>query len=305
MKGNLMSRNKLHNDEIDINAALVKQLLASQFPGWADLRLRVLSGAGTDNAMYKLGDDKVVRLPRTARSATNIDKERLWLPKLAPCLPISIPTILGKGSPAATYPLPWLIYRWLEGQTPNTESMLDRHLAAIDLGNFVVEMKKISSVNGPKSKRGQPLSTRDEETRFAITSLTDTYDVSVLIDMWESALTSPLWSEAPVWIHGDLHAGNVLTQNHRVTAVVDFGSAGVGDPACDMMVAWTLLTPETRQIFRSIVQPDHATWARGRGWALTFGIVAYPYYRISNPTLARIAKRTIEQTIADYKYPDQ
>lgn len=298
-----MFGNKLHDDEIDINAVLVRQLLDSQFPVWADSRLRVLSGLGTDNAMYMLGDDKVVRLPRTARSATNIEKERLWLPKLAPFLPVSIPTILGRGSPAARYPLPWIIYRWMEGQPPYAESMLDHHQAAIDLGNFVAEMRKISSLKGPRCKRGQPLSTRDEETRVAITELSNIYDVNLLIDMWESALAAPLWSDDPVWIHGDLHPGNILTQNRRVTAVLDFGAAGVGDPACDMMVGWTLLTSETRQIFRSIVQPDHATWARGLGWALTFGIVGYPYYRVSNPKFARIAKRAIDQTIAEYIYP--
>lgn len=292
----------MHQNEIDINTVIARQLLVNQFPNWADLCLQILCNEGTDNVMYKLGHDKVLRLPRTVRSARNIDKERLWLPKLAPILPISIPEILYNGRPESNYPLPWLIFRWLEGQNPNTENMVDHHQAAVDLGNFVVEMRNISPINSPNSKRGLPLNTRDAETRAAITSLTDFYDTSLLTTMWESALAVPLWSGSPVWIHGDLHPGNLLTQKHRITSVVDFGSAGVGDPACDMMVAWTLLTSDTRRIFHSIVQPDCATWERGRGWALTFGIVAYPYYRISNPAFASIAKKAIDQVIADYKF---
>jgi aminoglycoside phosphotransferase (APT) family kinase protein len=167
--------------------------------------------------------------------------------------------------------------------------MLDHQQAAID------------SKNDPKCRRGQPLITRDQETREAISLLSDTYDSNLVIDIWESALAAQIWSKPPVWIHGDLHAGNLLAQNSRVTAIVDFGSAGIGDPACDLMVAWTLLTSETRDTFRSIVKPDDATWARARGWALTFGIVAYPYYRLSNPVFAAIAKRTIDEVLIDYK----
>lgn len=296
-----MSASKMHIDEIDIDSKLVRHLLTEQFPDWTHLKLEVIHPVGTDNMMYRLGNDKVVRLPRMESSAANIEKECQWLPRLAPLLPIAIPTPLGKGSPGAGYPLSWFICQWLEGKNPNTESMLDHHQAAIDLGNFVAAMQKINSKDGPKCNRGQPLRTRDQETREAITSLHDIYDAHLVTDIWESALTVPVWSGPPVWIHGDLHAGNLLAQNGRVTAVVDFGSAGVGDPACDLMMAWTLLTNETRDTFRSIVQADDAMWARGRGWALTFGIVAYPYYRISNPIFAGVAKRAIDEVLADYK----
>lgn len=294
-----MTVNQMHADEININTALVRQLLANQFKDWANLPLQVIHPEGTDNAMYKLGDDKVVRLPRTKGSAVSLEKECSLLPKLAPHLPIAIPTICGEGIPEADYPCPWLICKWLEGKTPIDEAMLDHHQAAIDLGDFVAAMQKINCIGGPKCRRGQPLSSRDEETREAIALLSDSYDASVVTNIWESVLTIPQWTGSPIWIHGDLHAGNLLAQGGRVTAVVDFGCAGIGDPACDMMVAWTLLTAETREIFRSIVKPDSATWARGRGWALTFGIVAYPYYSVSNPIFANIAKRAIEEVIAD------
>lgn len=294
-----MSVNKMHADEIDINTSLVRQLLANQFKDWANLPLQVIRPEGTDNAMYKLGDDKVVRLPRTKGSAVSLEKERLLLPELAHHLPIAIPAIYRQGIPEADYPCPWLICEWLEGKTPIDENMLDHHQAAIDLGNFVSAMHKINLSNGPKCRRGQPISARDQETREGIASLRNMYDVSLLTDLWESVLEEPEWSEAPVWIHGDLHAGNLLAKDGRVMAVIDFGLAGVGDPACDIMVAWTFLTAETRNVFRSIVQPDDATWARGRGWALHLGIVGYPYYRTTNPIFANIAKRAIDEVIAD------
>jgi len=296
-----MTINKMHADEVDIDAALVRQLLAKQFVDWAGLSLKVIRPEGTDNAMYKLGSDKVVRLPRTENSAISLEKERLWLPKLAPLLPITVPVIQGEGHSDVGYPFSWFICQWLEGKNPSSENMLDNHQAAIDLGHFVSSMRKISSMDGPKCRRGQPLSTRDQETREAIVLLQDTYDTSLLNDLWESALAAPEWSGDPVWIHGDLHAGNLLAKDGRITAVVDFGLAGVGDPACDIMVAWTLLTAEAREVFRSIVQPDAATWARGRGWALHLGIVGYPYYRVTNPIFAAIAKRAIDEILVDCK----
>ncbi len=294
-----MSTSKMHADEIDIDTALVQKLLENQFPSWAGLPLGVIRPEGTDNAMYKLGSDKVIRLPRMEKSAVNVEKELLWLPTLSPLLPIEIPRILGKGNSEVGYPFPWLICRWLKGKNPDTENILDHHQAAIDLGNFVSAMQKINSTNGPKCSRGQPLSSRDQETRQSITLLSDIYDTKLLTHIWQSVVETPVWSGDPVWIHGDLHAGNLLAENGRVTAVVDFGTMGVGDPACDIMVAWTLLTRETREIFRSIVQPDDATWARGRGWALHLGIVGYPYYRTSNPIFACVAKRAIDEVLTD------
>lgn len=296
-----MTDNKMHADEVDIDAALVRQLLAKQFKDLDDLPLEIIRPEGTDNAMYKLGSDKVLRLPRTESSAVSLEKERLWLPKLAPLLPIAVPTIQGEGHSDGHYPFPWLICQFLEGKNPSSENMLDYHQAAIDLGHFVSSMQKINPINGPKCRRGQPLSTRDQETREAIILLQDTYDTSLLTDLWESALATPKWSGDPVWIHGDLHAGNLLAKNGRITAVVDFGLTGIGDPACDLMVAWTLLNTETRETFRSIVQPDAATWARGRGWALHLGIVGYPYYRVTNPVFAAIAKRAINEVLSDCK----
>lgn len=294
----------MHADEVNIDVALIRQLLVSQFPHWADLPLQAIHPEGTDNVMYKLGSNKVVRLPRMTGAVTSLEKELAWLPQLVPHLPIAIPVLLGQGHAEANYPFPWLICGWLEGKSPNIANPIDQHQAAIDLGNFVAAMQKINSVNAPSCNRGQPLGLYNEEVREAISLLRDTYDISLLMPIWESVLTIPKWSGNLVWIHGDLHAGNLLAEHGRVTAVVDFGLAGVGDPACDMMVAWTLLTAKTREVFRAIVQPDEATWARGRGWAFYLGVVAYPYYRASNPVFAGIAKRAIDEVLAEYMQGD-
>ncbi len=296
-----MSRNKMHADEVDISPELIRSLLLKQFPQWADLTLRVMQPEGTDNAMYKLGNDKLVRLPKTEGSSLNIEKEIACLPKLGPQLPIPIPKIIGKGMPDSGYPFPWLVCDFLEGSNPDKEGMIDENMAAADLGAFVKAMQKIQPVNGPKCRRGTPLSNRSKEVKQFIPLLNEIYDEELLRKLWDSASRAPIWSKDPVWIHGDLHAGNLLAKDKKIVGVVDFGLAGIGDPACDMMVAWALLSSKNREIFRSIVQPDDDTWHRGRGWALFLGIVGYPYYRDTNPIFARIAKRALDEAIADWK----
>lgn len=297
-----MSTNKLHSDEVNINNKIVRQLLTQQFPEFTHLKLESVYPEGTDNKLYKLGDDKVIRMPRMERSAINIKKESQWLSQLVPLLPIAIPEPLAQGQPSINYPFPWLICQWLEGRNPDKENELNYDQAAVDLGNFIVSMQKINFPDAPACSRGQPLSTRDQETRKSIKLLDNTFNIGLLTKIWESLLTTPKWQGRPTWIHGDLHPGNLLSQSGRITAVVDFGSVGVGDPACDLMAAWTLLTTETRENFRTIIQADDPTWRRGCGWALHFGIVAYPYYKDTNPTLADIAKRTLSEVLVDYEH---
>jgi len=292
---------KVHEDETDINIDIVRKLLQGQFPQWQDLPLKLIHPEGTDNVMYQLGDDKAIRLPRTSNSAINIEKECRWLPKLAPNLPIAVPTPLAVGKSTEMYPHPWAICQLLAGLNPSQTNPIDELVAAVDLGHFVAAMQQIDSQKGPNCRRGLPLVSRDEETREAIQALSDLYDSKGLLDIWLSMLSIPRWKGKPIWIHGDLHAGNLLAQNKKITAIVDFGSSGVGDPASDLMVSWTLLTTDTRKVFRSIVEPDDATWDRGRAWAFTFGIVAYPYYRKSNPIFAEMAKRAIDEVLSDYE----
>lgn len=294
-----MSTHKMHIDEINIDKDLVRRLINAQFPQWSALSIEPVKSAGTDNAIYRLGKDMAVRLPRIASAALQIDKEYTWLPRLASQLPLAIPVPLGKGMPAEGYPCSWAIYRWLDGENATIECIADLRKVAIDLGHFVAALQQIDPTAGPPSNRGRPLAECDHETRVALESLRNVIDVNAVTATWESALAVPDWDRPPIWVHGDLHAGNVLIKQGQLSAVIDFGMAGIGDPACDMMVAWTLLSAQTRGFFRAAVQADDATWARGRGWALTFGLVALPYYQHTNPVLARIARYAIDEVLAD------
>ena len=299
-----MSVGKMHTNEADVDVTLVARLLGAQFPQWADLPIKPVGSAGTDNALFRLGKDMVVRLPRILTATGQVEKEHQWLPRLAPLLPLAIPVPIAKGVPADNYPWHWSIYRWFEGETATIERIADERRAATELGHFVAAMQQIDPAGGPppsaqNSYRGAPLSTRDSSTRDAITTLRNTLDADAATAAWEVALHGPAWKGRPVWLHGDLHAANLLAQQGRLSAVIDFGCMGVGDPACDVMVAWTYLSAETRHAFRAALPVDDATWARGRGWALSFGLIALPYYQTTNPVLASIARRSIEEALAD------
>ena len=299
-----MCAGKLHADERDIDAALVRRLLAAQFPQWAELTLAPVESAGTDNVLHRLGGDMVVRLPRRPGATGQVEKEHRWLPELAPLLPLAIPVPLAEGRPGEGYPWSWSVYRWLEGDTATEGRVTDPGQAARSLGQFVAAMQRIDPSGGPRpgapnSSRGVPLATRDAETRAAIRALSDVYDAAALTAAWEAALAAPAWHGAPVWLHGDLHAANLLADRGRLCAVIDFGCLGVGDPASDVMVAWTYLSPDTREVFRAELAVDDATWSRGRGWALSMGAIALPYYHRSNPVLASIARHAIDQALAD------
>jgi aminoglycoside phosphotransferase (APT) family kinase protein len=294
----------MHADEIATDAALVRRLLAEQFPAWVSLRIARVESSGTDNAIYRLGDELAVRLPRIASAVAQVAKELRWLPRLAPQLPLAIPVPLAKGSPAEGYPWDWSVCRWLDGDNATIERFGDPHQAAKDLANFVVALKRIDTADGPLAGahnfgRGVPLAERDTATRAAIVALGGTIDMAAATAAWEAALAAPAWDGPPVWIHGDLHSGNLLAADGRLSAVIDFGGLGVGDPACDLMVAWNLFSADTRESFRGAIAVDHPTWARGRGWALSFGLIALPYYRDRNPALAKIARHAIDEALGD------
>lgn len=300
-----MPTGKMHADEVDTDTALVSRLVAEQFPQWANLPIQPVRSAGTDNALYRLGDEVVVRLPRIHWAVGQVEKEQKWLPRLAPLLPLAVPVPLAKGTPAEGYPWEWSIYQWLEGETATVERIADLSQAATDLARFVAALQRIDPIDGPppgehNSFRGVPLTTRDDETRAAIACLHGAIDVGAVTAAWEGALEAPAWGGPPVWIHGDLQSGNLLAVQGRLSAVIDFGCLGVGDPACDLTVAWTLLSGETRDTFRAVLPVDDATWARGRGWALSVGLIALPYYQSTNPVLAGIARHAIAEVLADH-----
>lgn len=302
-----MTADKMHDNEVATDTALVGRLLATQFPQWAHLPIEPVPSAGTDNALYRLGQEMVVRLPRVDWAIGQVIKEQQWLPKLAPFLPLAIPVPLAQGKPGAGYPWAWSVYRWLEGETVTSAPLGDLHQAALDLARFIAALQRIDATGGPppgahNSFRGDLLVWRDAETRAAITTLQDTFAAAAMTAVWDAALNAPAWHGSPVWLHGDLHAGNLLAVGGRLTAVIDFGCLGVGDPACDVMVAWLLLTAGARDLFRTTVAVDDATWARGRGWALTFGVMALPYYQHTNPVLAGIARHAIREALADFSF---
>jgi aminoglycoside phosphotransferase (APT) family kinase protein len=294
----------MHTHEADIDVTLVARLLAAQFPHWADLPIEPVLSAGTDNALFRLGKDKVVRLPRIITATGQVEKEHQWLPRLAPFLPLAIPLPVAKGMPGEGYAWPWSVYRWLEGEPATLARIADERRTATELGEFVTALQQIDPAGGPppgeqNSYRGAPLIRRDSPTLDAIKALRHMLDADAVTAAWEAALHSPAWKGGAVWLHGDLLAANLLARHGRLFAVIDFGCLGVGDPACDVMVAWTYLSTQTRDAFRAALRVDDATWARGRGWALSFGLIALPYYQTTNPVLAGIAQRAIEQVLAD------
>jgi aminoglycoside phosphotransferase (APT) family kinase protein len=311
-----MSSGKMHANEVETNIYLVNHLLQTQFPQWADLSIEPIRSSGTDNAIYRLGANMLVRLPRIQSATTQVDKEQEWLPKLAPyLLPFAIPVPLAKGAPDEAYPWHWSIYQWLEGETATIERVSDPNQIALELAQFITALHRIDTSAGGlppgphNSFRGVPLAERDQETRTAIAELQDsttpllTTDEALLATtIWEAALQAPSWNELPVWIHGDLQPGNLLIQQGRLSAVIDFGCLGVGDPACDLIVAWNLLTAESRTIFCTALGMDNAMWERGRGWALSIALIALPYYQYTNPILADISRLVIAETLADYMH---
>lgn len=294
---------RMHADEIDTDADLVRRLITSQHPQWSGLPIKPLPHGGTDHAIYRLGEDMSVRLPRIAWAKAQPARECEWLPKLAPHLPAPIPVPLAKGEPGEGFPYEWVVSPWLPGENANPGRTDDPELAR-DLARFIRALQRIDTTGAPRPDRlnffrGVPLALRDERLRESFPHWSSEFDVGAMTAAWESALAAPPWDGPPVWLHGDMASGNVLVEHGRLSAVIDFGCMGVGDPACDMSVAWTILPPETRAMFREELQPDEATWARARGWAL-MGAGALPYYRHTFPEQVARGRHAIQQVLADF-----
>ena len=290
---------KMHDDELETDASLIGRLLAAQFPHWADLPIEPVQSSGTDNAIYRLGDDMAVRLPRIHWATGQPELEHEWLPRLAPHLPLAIPVPLAQGAPGEGYPWQWSIHRWLGGETATLERIADPDSFAKELAEFVTALQRIDAKDGPPAGRGVPLAMRDAPTRAAIEELHGMVDTDAMTAMWDAALQIPEWNGPDVWIHGDLAPGNLLVVDGRLSAVIDFGCLGVGDPACDAIVAWNLLTAETRNAYRAALRVDDDTWDRGRGWALSVALIQLPYYDSRSPVLAAGARYTLNEVLAD------
>lgn len=288
----------MHADEIDISVDTVARLIAGQFPRWAGLPLRRVPSTGTVNALFRLGPRLVVRLCRRPSAAGDDAEEQRWLRRLAPYLPVPVPAPVAMGQPTGEYPRTWSILRWLPGTNPVPGNLTAPDELAADLAEFVNAFHTIDIPDGPRAYRGGPLAGMDGQTRAAIAGLNGTIDTDTATAIWNEALEIPSWDGPPTWVHADLLPGNLLTVDGRLSAVIDFATAGIGDPACDLIVAWSVLPAGVRRAFRSRVGCDDATWARARARALAMSLGGLHYYRDIEPTLAAEARYTIDEVIA-------
>jgi len=282
---------RMHADELEIDEPLVRLLLEEQFPHWADLPLARVEPEGTVNAIFRLGDELAVRLPRLAEWSAD-DGELRLLPRLAPLLPLEIPRPLALGEPGFGYPCRWLVVRWLAGETAPIEE-LDAVQAARDLAAFVAALQAVDPEGAPAGR--DRLAERDTRTREHVARLG-----AVALDVWERALAAPPWEKPPVWQHGDLDARNWLVRDGRISGVIDWGSPGAGDPAADVMVAWKLHSAEAREAFRDALGVDDATWTRARGWVVVQAAMILGYYTPeNNAVLYHEAESWLEQVLLE------
>jgi aminoglycoside phosphotransferase (APT) family kinase protein len=285
----------MHTDELEIDERLVRRLLGEQFLEWADLPIRRIERSGTVNAIFRLGDELSVRLPRREGPTQPGSKELDWLPKLAPLLPVEIPVPVAQGRPSGDYPWFWEIHGWVDGETLQVEE-IDESQAAHDLAALVAALQQVSPAGAPRG-RGIPLAERDKELRTWLPR----FDSDPAVEAeWQRALAAPPWDGPPIWHHCDLDARNWLVRDGRVSGVIDWGAMGVGDPACDVMVAWKLHSPAARDVFREALPTDDATWERARGWALSQAVAALGYYTPeNNPSLYHEAESWLDLVLSE------
>jgi len=311
-----MARTVMHPDQVPTDAALVRRLLAGQFPQWADLPVEPVTSSGTDHDIYRVGDDLSVRLPRIAWATGQAAKEAVWLPRLAPHLPLAVPVQLAMGHPAEGYPFAWSVYEWVGGTdaaglvaagtdaaaTSSSTDPGDLERAAVDLAAFVTALRRIDTTGAPRrptGARGAPLAELDQQVQESIDQLGVRVDAAAARRSWEQSLGAPSWPGPDVWLHGDLLPGNLIVSGRRLTAVIDFGALGVGDPACDLQPAWNVFTGTSRLRYRDELAVDDASWLRGRGWALYQAVSALPYYWDTNPGMVAQATRALAEVLAD------
>ena len=293
----------LHDDELTADVDLVRRLVASQFPEWADEAVEPHDSAGSSNWIFLLGPDKYVRLRRRPAEPSKVLGEQAWLGRLALELPVRIPHVLGRGEPGEGYPLPWTVLDWLPGESAAT-GRIDPEGLADDLAGFVGAMRALDATDGPppgpdNNWRGVELAARDDSMRRALARCDELLDVDAVTARWERSLAAPRWEGPPTFVHGDLMAGNVLVDGGRLAAVIDFGCLAIGDPAVDLMAGWALFGPEARARFREALGVDDAAWERGAGWALSVGVIALPYYLHTSPSMTRQNRTLIEQVMID------
>ncbi|WP_307072633.1 aminoglycoside phosphotransferase family protein [Arthrobacter pascens] len=287
-----------------IDSRLARKLVDRQFPEWASLPIRSVETDGWDNRTFRLGEQLTVRLPSGPWYALQVAKEQRWLPKLAPNLPLPIPTPVAEGMPGDGYPYPWSIYRWLDGRTAAEATVTDMSTFAAKLASFLKALREVDPADGPAPGRhnwyrGAAPAVYADEALAAIAALGGEIPGDAVKRVWDHAVRAR-WDGDPVWFHGDVAAGNLLTRDGELSAVIDFGSSGVGDPACDIVIAWTLVDSSARRAFRETLGVDQATWSRGRGWALWKALINLVGALEGNPSVAAGPRRDIQRLLKDF-----
>ena len=284
---------------------LVRKLIDSQFPQWKEFQIRPVAHGGWDNRTFHLGDQMLVRMPSADEYAPKVAKEFRWLPILAPLLPFQISRPLVMGQPGNGYPWPWSVYHWIEGEAAGSGHIENLADFAKHLARFLIALQKIDTTNGPlpgpdTTSRGGPLTLYDDETRQALVILKNKIDANAALEVWQAALAT-FWNRPPVWVHGDISVGNILVRNGKLNAVIDFGGLVVGDPACDLAIAWTLFKGESRKMFCDELNLDEGTWARGRGWALWKALIVAAEICETNTMEGKDSLRIIDEVLEDYR----
>ncbi|WP_353813534.1 aminoglycoside phosphotransferase family protein [Agromyces sp. SYSU T00266] len=296
----------LHHDEIPIDADLAASVIRRERPEWADLPL-VRAGGGTDNVMFRLGDEMLVRMPRTPGGVASLRKEREWMPRLAPRLPVRIPEPVHAGVPSDRYPLDWSVYRWIEGAPPASDTVDDWARFGADLAEFVRDLHRIDLMGAERERelswyRGgslrEPVSWVEPAFAASRPLVGDSLDVDRLERWWRDALALPDSPAPHVWLHGDLRPGNLLARDGRLCAVIDFGALSVGAPDAEHAAVWDL-PPAARRAYRDALDLDEPTWLRARGWAIAVAVSGIPYYWGTFPEFVAECVARLEAILAD------
>lgn len=291
---------KMHEGQVDVDADSVRRLLVDQYPDLSNRPVTAIDSTGTVNALFRIGDELIARLPLVEKWSDAIEREWKWLPWFCQrIVSVRLPEPVLKGRPAEYYPFPWGIYRWIDGAPYDDALVDDERSAAETLAGFVLELRSLELVEGAPRGGRLPLHQLDKETRAAIRAAAATINSTAAMAAWENALKAPVWDGEAAWIHGDLLRPNLLVNEGHLAAVIDFGGVGVGDPATDLMPAWSVFGPEGREAFRAALDPDEASWSRGRGIALHQAAMVIPYYVETNPGFITLSRRAIEQIIEE------
>lgn len=302
---------RLHEDEIEISDDLVRSLLGTLGPAYDALPLHRFDLTGSTNALFRLGDDLVVRVPRQRGQSGTIEKEARWLPYVAPAMPVPVPEVVAVGEPGPGYPERWSVVRWLEGEVPVAPrpGEAPRHGLARDLAAVVTALRDLPVLPeatidpGLHWYRCDPLSDLDDDVQRLLAECREVPGLHVDLDacarLWSDALAVEQTPPEPRWLHADLLGENLLARDGRLAAVLDFGGLAVGDPTVDLVVAWDLLDLHARRTFRRLVDVDDATWLRGRAWAMAVSVMTFAYYWNSMPERCAARLALLDAVLAD------